>query len=335
MGRQPEGRSEHILLDARDADDVHYAEEVKVRDQRAEVRSQKYLPSSIFYLLSLFFFGCGLMSKTMVVTLPFILLLVDWWPLRRFQLATKNSSLRTLFPLFLEKLPFLAASFMCGLLTLRAEKGVGAMHAISDIPALDRVANAILGSGRYLIQMVWPSGLAVFYPYPRAFSLWAVLGTGLVLLLGSAVILWAGRRRPYLTFGWIWYCVTLLPVVGLIQVGSHSHADRYTYVPLIGVIVMLGWGACDATKRWPRQATAVSAVGAIVLLLLLLLTRRQLSYWQDSEHTIPPHARCDGAQLLCPQQFWAGPAAEGASRRGNIPIQAGAGRPARLFQAPQ
>ncbi len=239
--------------------------------------------ASTFYLLSLSFFLCGLMSKTMVVTLPFILLLLDWWPLRRLQLKTQDSRLKTLSALFLEKLPFLAGAVVCSLRTVRAEQVVGAMHTISDVPTLDRIANAILGCWGYLVQMVWPSGLTVFYPYPRAFALWRVLGAGLVLLLASALVLLASRRRPYLAFGWIWYGVTLLPVVGLIQVGSHSHADRYAYVPLIGIFMLLVWGSCDMTRRWPHPAGILSAAAGIVLVLLLPLSRRQLGYWKDSE----------------------------------------------------
>ena len=161
---------------------VRYAEEVKVRDQSSEVRGQKPLPSAIFYLLSLLFFVCGLMSKTMVVTLPFILLLVDWWPLRRLQLKTPDLRPKTLCFLFLEKLPFLAASFVCGLLTVRAERGVGALQSGAALSLLERVANATLSYVRYLGQTFWPRDLAVYYPYPASFALWAVVGAGLVLL---------------------------------------------------------------------------------------------------------------------------------------------------------
>jgi len=272
---------------------VRYAREAEDGIQRSEVRGQKsdvggpragaHLPASIFYLLSLCSFVCGLMSKTMVVTLPFILLLLDWWPLQRLRLKRQDVRIRRLLPLLLEKLPFFAAAFVCGLITIHAEKAVGAIQLVSDIPFLHRLSNATLGYGRYLLEMVWPGRLAVFYPYPRTWTLWPVAATGLLLLLTSGLILRAGRRWPYLAFGWIWYCLTLLPVAGLIQVGSHSHADRYTYVPLIGVFVILAWGACDLSKRWPRQAAILSAAAATVLLLLLPLTRRQMGYWKDSE----------------------------------------------------
>ncbi len=265
---------------------VRYAEKSVISSQWPLASSQKAVfhpPSSIFYLLSLCCFVCGLMSKTMVVTLPFILLLLDWWPLRRLELKAQSSKLKAISPLFLEKLPFLVAAVVCGLLTVHAEKGVGAIQDVSDIPFLDRLSNAILGCGGYLVQMVWPRGLVVFYPYPRAFALWSVVGTGLLLLLASALVLRAARRQPYLAFGWIWYGVTLLPVAGLIQVGSHAHADRYTYVPLIGVFTIIAWGAYDLSRRWRHRTLVLSLAVALVLCLCIPLTHRQIGYWKDSE----------------------------------------------------
>ena len=244
------------------------------------------VPAAVFYLLSLFCFVCGLMSKTMVVTLPFLLLLLDWWPLRRFRPSTLNPQPSTLL---LEKLPFLAAAFVCGLLTIRAEKGVGALSADATLTAPERIANAVLSCVRYLGQTVWPRGFAVYYPYPGAFSLWPVLGAGLLLLIISVLVLWAAARQPHLAFGWAWYVVTLLPVIGLIQVGSHSHADRYTYVPLIGVFTLLVWGIHDLIGRWRCQAVVSSATAVLVISLCVALSRHQLAYWQDSE-TLLRHA---------------------------------------------
>ena len=206
-----------------------------VRRSRFKVRGSGFAVLTSIFSPCIFFL-CGLMSKTMVVTLPLILLLLDWWPLKRmerFEVRMQKSesgaghSARFRFILhhssflLLEKLPFLAASLVCGLLTVRAEKAVGAMQNISDIPLPYRIANATLGGGRYLAQMVWPRHLAVFYPYPRAFALWPVVGAGLLLLLVSVLVLRAGRRWPYLAFGWLWYGVTHFPVAGIIQVGSH------------------------------------------------------------------------------------------------------------------
>jgi tetratricopeptide (TPR) repeat protein len=270
---------------------VRYAgvrrQEARGRREKAETRNPHH--ASRYYLLALFFFVCGLMSKTMVVTLPVILLLLDWWPLQRFQLNAQPSTLNALRPLFLEKVPFLAAALVCGLLTLRAENSVGALSTDAALTVSERLANAALSYVRYLVQTVWPSGFAVYYPYPAAFSLGPVVGAGLSLLTVSAVLLRAASRRPGLAFGWIWYVVTLLPVIGLIQVGSHSHADRYAYVPLIGIFTLLVWGAEDLTRRWRYQAVIASAAAVLVISLCAALSRHQLGYWRDSE-TLLRHA---------------------------------------------
>ncbi|HVM47769.1 MAG TPA: tetratricopeptide repeat protein [Candidatus Acidoferrum sp.] len=245
--------------------------------------------AGLLYLLSLSFFLCSLMSKTMAVTLPLILLLMDWWPLKRFRLEAQHTGSGTLWFLLLEKLPFLAAAFGCGLLTMRAERGVGALQSGAALTLLERVANAILSYVRYLGQTLWPRDLAVYYPYPHSFAPWQVIGAGLLLLIVSGVVLWAARRQPYLPFGWIWYVVTLLPVIGLIQVGSHSHADHYTYVPLIGIFSLVAWGVSDLAKCRPRGVLATGATAGLVLGLCVVFSRHQLGYWQDSE-TLLRHA---------------------------------------------
>jgi protein O-mannosyl-transferase len=257
---------------------LRYAEERKGRGQRLAFN----LPSPIFYLLALLFFICGLMSKIMIVTLPFMFLLLDWWPLQRLQINPQNSTLKTLRPLLLEKLPFLIAVFCAGLLAVHAEKAAGAYRTAAQAPLPPRIANALLSYVRYLAQAVWPSDLAVYYPYPHTFSFWPVLGAALVLLV-SVIVLRAVRSRPYLTFGWVWFVVTLLPVIGLIQLGGQARADRYTYLPLIGVFTALTWGACDLTQRWRYRAPVLSGVAAAVILVCILLTRQQVIYWKDSE----------------------------------------------------
>ena len=236
----------------------------------------RFLPSaSGYYLLTLLFFACGLMSKTIVVTLPLVLLLLDWWPLRRLQRLTLKS-------LALDKAPFLAVGIVAGLLTLRAEHGIGALSDTVLYPFQFRVANAVLSCAGYLAQAVWPRELAVFYPYPSVFSPLLVGGAALLLILASALVVRAHRSKPYLAVGWVWYLVTLSPVLGLIQVGAHSHADRYTYIPLIGIFFLLTWGACDLTKRWLHRRAVLSAAGVAVLLFCTILTTRQLAYWRDS-----------------------------------------------------
>ena len=262
------------------------------------------------YLLSLVFFICGLMSKTMVVTLPFMMLLMDWWPLLRFcsspprpqpptapppsilpQFKVESSKfdvgrsvfLRRLPVLLLEKIPFLAAAFAVGLLTMQAEKGAGAVSSAGQFPLLQRVAAAVLLYCRYIGQTACPQGLSVYYLFHATFSLWLAVGAALLLLLVSAAAWRAGRLRPYLMFGWVWYLVTLLPVIGLIQVGAHSHADRYSYVPLIGLFTLLVWGVSDLAARWRFRAILLSFVACAVLLSCLALSRRQLAYWKNGE----------------------------------------------------
>ncbi len=264
---------------------------LRTKDHETPITSRR----ALFYILSLLFFACGLMSKTMIVTLPLILLLLDWWPLRRLersdaaQLPNRNSRRSAFLKLILEKLPFLAAAFICGLITVHAERGVGALPTALDVPIPDRIANALLSSLRYLGQMVWPTDLAVFYPFPRAFSAKALVVAGALLLLMSAYACWSGRRRPWVTFGWAWYLVTLLPVIGLVQIGSHAHADRYTYVPLVGVFVLLVWGAHHLTRHWRSQRLILSLAGGAAVLVCAVLTIQQIGYWKDSE-TLFRHA---------------------------------------------
>ncbi|MGA2436287.1 MAG: tetratricopeptide repeat protein, partial [Bryobacteraceae bacterium] len=229
---------------------------------------------SLFYILALFSFVCGLMSKTMVVTLPVVLLLLDWWPLQRLQRSTLGRRVW-------EKLPFFAGGLVCGILTVYAEQAVGALPSGAACPFGGRIANAILSYARYLLQTVWPANLAVIYPYPKTFAAWPVAGAAVSLLIISTVALRMARHRPCFAVGWLWYLVTLLPVIGLIQVGIHARADRYTYIPLIGVFVSLVWGIADWLEHFKyRTATAV-ALTAATLFLCGLGSARQLQYWKN------------------------------------------------------
>jgi tetratricopeptide (TPR) repeat protein len=242
-----------------------------------------------FYILALVCFVCGLMSKPMVVTLPLMLLLLDWWPLQRLSFNTPRSKLKQMLPLIWEKVPFLAAALVFGVVTIYAVSGLGALGPATNYPLAGRLQNALLSYLGYLKQTLWPADLAVFYPYPETFPAGRTAGAGLVGLVLSALLLWAPRRRPYLAAGWLWYVVTLLPVIGLIQVGSFSRADRFTYVPLIGVFLALTWGAYELTRRWRYQALGLSVAGGAAIALCLALTRQELGYWRDSE-TLFRHA---------------------------------------------
>jgi protein O-mannosyl-transferase len=270
------------------------------------------LPSSIFYLLSLSFFALGLMSKPMIVTLPLLLLLLDYWPLGRMRNAvgsdTKHeprntSTLRStatedwqhasrsrVFRLALEKLPFLVLAGLTSLITLHAAKGEDSLPSVAQYPITDRLANAILSYARYFLEAFWPGSLAVYYPFPGTFSTWTVAGALLLLAGISVAALCMARRWPYVMMGWLWYLVTLLPVIGLIQLAAYSHADRYSYVPLIGVFVGVTWGAGEWVSHWRGSALGcVAAVVGAVILLCVVRARQQVGFWKDSE-TLFRHA---------------------------------------------
>lgn len=221
------------------------------------------------------FFGLGLLSKPMVVTLPCALALLDYWPLRRWLPG------RSPWPLVREKLPLLGLSAVASALTIAAQGGAGAMSPLAAVPLHLRVTNAFVAYVAYLGKMVWPARLSVFYPHPGAsISPASVLLAVLFLLAVTAVVLRA-RKAPYLAVGWLWYVGTLVPVIGIVQVGSQAMADRYAYVPLLGIFVAVAWGLADlATPRGaglPLAAAALCAVGAVGV-----ASSRQVWYWKDS-----------------------------------------------------
>ena len=275
-----------------------YAQQAKNRlpSETPDARcSNPFLPASRYYRLSLLFFVCGLMSKPMLVTLPCVLLLLDWWPLRRFQISALSAQVRgpgcafghplarQLLDCVLEKSPFFALALVISVLTVYSQGESGAVSSLANVTIYNRLENSTLSYVRYLAEMFWPAGLGPFYPLPQVFPVWPVLGAGLVLLAITVFLLSAARKTPELAVGWLWYLVTLLPVIGLIQVGHQSHADRYTYIPLIGIFVVVVWGACDLTGRWRFQQLALSTLAIAVTLACVSLTRRQIRYWKDSE----------------------------------------------------
>jgi protein O-mannosyl-transferase len=246
--------------------------------EQSKVQSPK---SKVAYVLALVFFACGLMSKPMLVTVPFVLLLLDYWPLNRFELSTQNSRLKTLLPLVWEKLPFFVLAAVCSVITLLVQEGAGAV--VTELPLGARVANALVSYVRYVGKMFWPENLSVFYPHPRQWPAWQVTASvALLLAIFGAVILLA-RRRPYLGVGWLWFCGTLVPVIGLVQVGNQSMADRYSYVPSVGLCIMLVWGVHELFARWRYRTVTLSVLALGVTLLCLALTHRQIGWWKDGE----------------------------------------------------
>lgn len=234
-----------------------------------------------WYLLALLLFALSLMSKPMLVTLPFLLLLLDDWPLRRLPFANRKSAFKHLLPLLLEKVPFLLLSALSCTLTLLVQQG--AMSYYRGLPFSQRAANAALACVRYVGKTFWPRNLAVFYPHPEhpPVGQTAAAALLLVVLCGLALACW--RRRPFVTVGWFWFLGTLVPVLGLVQVGMQAMADRYTYLPLVGLFIVLVWTLSAWLDRVP--AARLPATGAAILLLGLCAgaTHTQVAVWRNSE----------------------------------------------------
>ncbi len=256
-------------------------------------------PGSGRYLLILVCFSLGLMAKPMLVTLPGVLLLLDYWPLGRLSFKGPGAAAAspqpnpgvTLQRLIWEKSPLLAIAALFSMVTFYVQKEVGAVLPLQALPIADRLANALVAYLGYLGQMFWPVRLAVLYPLPgQHLPLWQAPAAGLALAALSLLALRQARRQPYLLVGWLWYLGALLPVIGLVQVGVQAMADRYTYVPCIGLFIAVVWGTADLAARWrvPRFFLPVGA--AVVLAALMICTWVQVGYWRDSislyEHTL-------------------------------------------------
>lgn len=243
----------------------------------------RYWPVALFFVL-------GLLSKPMLVTLPFVLLLLDVWPLRRLAWAAPSPDPPPArFPavsprrLLAEKLPLFALSAVSSVVTYLAQQAGGSLNTLEHYPLQVRAANAVVAYVGYLGKTVWPARLAVFYPHPGADRpLWVPVGALLGLSALTALALRESRRRPYLGVGWLWYLGTLVPVIGLVQVGAQAMADRYTYVPLIGVFIAIAWGAADAVSVWPRRRYVLGASGTVVLVAALLATWLQAGWWRNT-----------------------------------------------------
>ena len=239
------------------------------------------------YIWVLILFALGRMAKPMVVTLPFVLLLLDFWPLGRLKLFSpvkgEGVSSRKSFNLGLiwEKIPlFILMLFSC-VMTFLSEDGGGSVVSLNEFPLEIRLPNVLVSYVGYIGKMVWPGGLAAFYPQPESVLLWKTVGAGFLLILMFVMFLKAARSLPYLTFGWLWYFGTLIPVIGLVKVGDQSMADRYTYVPLIGVFVMVAWGFPELMKRWRYRRIALVASAGIVVSVLMVCSWLQAGHWKN------------------------------------------------------
>jgi tetratricopeptide (TPR) repeat protein len=237
----------------------------------------------LFYLLSLGCFALGLMSKPMLVTLPFVMLLLDFWPLRRPGLKTQDFRLKTLLPLLREKVPFFALSAASCVITYIAQSRGGAVAPVREVSGVLRVENVLVSYASYLLKLFWPARLAVFYPLPASFPLWEVAVAGLALVMVTALVIWQAGSRPWLAVGWFWFLGTLVPVIGLVQVGDQALADRYTYMPYIGVSIALVWSALELPGLNRRRKLVLAGLGSLGLAACLVQTRFDLQFWHDSQ----------------------------------------------------
>jgi tetratricopeptide (TPR) repeat protein len=229
--------------------------------------------SSPCYWLALLLFACGLMSKPMVVTLPLVLLLLDFWPLQRFNLSMVPR-------LVIEKIPFFALMFASCAITLAVQQN--ARWSSASLPFSFRLANTLMSYVRYVSKIFLPKDLALIYPYPHSWPLTGVIAAAVVLALLSLIFLLQVKRFPYLAVGWFWFLGTLVPVIGLIQVGVQAMADRYTYLPSVGVFILVTWGVTDLLDSSYRKTSICVLAGGAALIMCLVLTSLQLSYWKNS-----------------------------------------------------
>ena len=262
-------------------------------------------PSLHRYLLALLAFSLGLMAKPMLVSLPFVLLLLDYWPFDRLQygqvysadLQAKESmdfhgKRLPYHRLLWEKVPFFIFSAACSVVTFFAQKSAKAVASLDGMSVTTRFANALVSYVKYMGKMVWPRNLAVLYPHPGdSLPLWQILGAGLLLTAISVLVIWAARRHHrYPAVGWLWYLFTLVPVIGLVQVGLQAMADRFTYVPLIGLFIVIAWGVPELMKRYGHRQILLGVGSMAVLTGLSISSWFQVRYWENSitlyEHAI-------------------------------------------------
>jgi len=247
------------------------------------------------YFLVLLFFAAGLLSKPMLVTLPVVLLLLDYWPLNRMRTdagtgrAIQFAGLAVPFRLIIEKLPLFALSLASCVMTMLAQRDSVLTFEHMSLPL--RLGNAAMSYAIYLKQMFWPVKLAALYPFNAGNVTVLAVASSLILLAAiSAGVIALRRRLPYLWVGWLWYLIMLLPVIEILQVGSHARADRYTYLPQIGLYVLLTWIVADLCAGWRHRKILLGAASAAVLVALIICARTQVAYWRDTEtiwtHTI-------------------------------------------------
>jgi len=263
---------------------IHYAEKPTVKR----------------YGLVFLFFTLGLMSKPMLVTLPFVLLLLDYWPLRRLKFGQERESNDVLekniakksevLQLVLEKIPLFLLTTGLSIVTFIAEKNFGAMNYAENLTFSTRLANAMVSYLEYIGKMIWPRGLSILYPHPgNTLAVWKGILCGIALVGITIISIRLIRKAPYFAVGWFWYLGTLVPVIGIVQVGGQAMADRYTYIPLIGIFIIVAWGVPELISKWHYKEKVLSISVGIIIFTLLITTWRQVSHWKNSI-TIFKHA---------------------------------------------
>ncbi|HYA40834.1 MAG TPA: tetratricopeptide repeat protein [Syntrophobacteraceae bacterium] len=255
--------------------------------QRTEDRLRRphfLFPFSDFrYLAVVVLFALGLMAKPMLVTLPFVLLLLDLWPLSRvdLQMPFAASQLRVK-KIFLEKIPLFALAALSCIVTYIAQRKGGAVRSSDAFPMYARIANALVSYVLYIKKAIWPNDLAVLYPHPGTRPLWQVCGAALFLGALTFIVVRKTKTHPFLPVGWLWFAGTLVPVLGIVQVGWQAMADRYTYIPLIGLFIIAAWGVPELFQGWRLRSEALYALASIVLLFLCIGASMQVGYWRES-----------------------------------------------------
>lgn len=232
-------------------------------------------PGLLPYIPLVLLYALGLMSKPMLVTLPFVLVLLDFWPLGRIQKGNITSVL-------IEKIPLFILSAIICIITYLAQEGIGALLAVQEYPFALRVMNAAVSYVTYIIKIVWPRNLAVLYPLPAQVLFGQVAGSLALLAAVTAAVIWRARRYPFALVGWLWFLGTLVPVIGLVQMGRQAMADRYTYIPSIGIFVLIVWGVSEWSRHWQYRRIGLATGGILVLAMAAVMTWLQLGYWHDT-----------------------------------------------------
>ena len=262
--------------------------------RKLETNSKSKVGRWFYYALALLFFALGLMSKPMLVTLPCVMLLLDYWPLGRIKSEVESLKSKVgnegagrvrggqgLFWLLIEKVPFFGLSVVSSVVTFLAQSRGGSTWTLEALPLGSRIGNALVSCVRYIGKTIWPANLSIVYPY-QEWSTFTVVGAALSLAAISVLMIRQLRERKYLMTGWLWFLGMLVPVIGLVQVGAQAMADRYMYLPAIGLFMIVAWGVSEIAVKFSKQ-TLVAGTAVVAIAMCMLGTQRQMGYWQNSE----------------------------------------------------